>query len=103
MHGQPVVAPVLQERLARVQAHPNADSRPSRPILLSQGALGIDRGPDGVRGTLEGEEECVPLSIDLDAVMPFDGLTHQAAMQAQDRSVLAPEAAVATPSTPRHQ
>jgi hypothetical protein len=59
--------------------------------LLSQGALGIDRGPDGVRGTLEGEEECVPLSIDLGAVMPFDGLTHQAAMQAQDRSVLLPK------------
>ena len=48
-------------------------------------------GPDGVRGTLEGEEECVPLSVDLDAVMPFDGLAHQAAMQAQDRPVLLPK------------
>lgn len=80
MDREPVITPVLQQRLACVQAHPNANGHSLRPVVLGQCTLRVDRRPHAVGGALEDEEERVSLRIDLHPTMPVDNLTHQTAV-----------------------
>ena len=65
MHVQTDVTLVALHRLPRVQADAHAHR------ALRQHALGVDRSRDGIRRTREGDEERVPLSVDLHALVPL--------------------------------
>ena len=55
--------------LAGVQSHAHADGFTSWPVRGRMCALCFDRSRNGVSRAREGEEECVSLGIDLDAVV----------------------------------
>jgi hypothetical protein len=65
------------ERLARVQAHADAD----RPRL--ERSLPVDSRGKRIRGLREGDEERVSLRVDLDATVPAEALTQRLSMLAK--------------------
>ena len=72
--GHAHVAAVLQQRLAGVQAHPDARLNPLGPVVLRERLLRGDRPRHGVGGGPENDEERVALRVDLDApVLREDG------------------------------
>ena len=88
------VALVGHERLAGVNAHPDAD----RPGL--ERPLRLDRGGDGVGGPRERDEERVALRVHLDAVVPCEGLADRPAGARRGdrrRPARAPEEDASTP------
>ena len=63
VHVEADVSLLGQPRLAGVQPHPHA----YRPV--GQRALAVRGGGDGVRRAGEGDEECVTLRVDFDALV----------------------------------
>jgi hypothetical protein len=71
------VALLGEERLARVQAHPDAD----RSGLERN--LSVDSRGKCIRGPREGDEERVSLRVDLDATVPAKTFTQRLSMVAK--------------------
>jgi hypothetical protein len=70
MHVNPEVVRVGNERLPRVNAHPDANRGIPGPAMRGELGLDVARRRDG-RGRLgKGEEEAVPLRVDLHSSMP---------------------------------
>ena len=65
VHVDPDVALLPDDRLSRVEAHPDAQVCPVGPLVRGERLLRRDRGRDGVAGALEAEEERVALRVDL--------------------------------------
>src|SRR5215470_8121708 len=65
MHVQANVALSRTLWFAGVQAHAHAHRHPIGPGMGAEGALGGYRSRDGIAGARKGDEEAVPLGIDL--------------------------------------
>ena len=63
------VALLVNRGLAGVQSHAHADDLPAWPVRGRMRTLCFYRRGHGVSRAREGEEECVSLGIDLDAVV----------------------------------
>ena len=62
------VAVLMPIRLARVEAHPDADGDATRPVMVRERMLGGDGAGDGVGGRLEDNEKAVTFGPHLLAV-----------------------------------
>ncbi len=85
------VALAADGRLAGVQPHPDEDGAALRPVVSGVGALHLHRGLDRVAGAREGEEERVPLRVDLDAAALGERVAHQPTVVGEDAVVAVTE------------
>ncbi len=81
VHVHPHVAGLGQQRLARVDPHPNSES------CLFERLLGRCRCRNRVGGSLERDEERVALSVHLDAPARLERRPHQAVMLGEQLGV----------------
>ena len=91
MHTNPHIAIDAAPRLTRVQPHPHPDLRPLRPRMREQVTLRIHRRRDRVLRRLEGDEERIPLVIDLSAVVRRERRTQNPVMLRQQLRVVRAE------------
>ena len=84
---QPEIALLADVRLAGVEPHAHAHRAPVRPLVVAEGALGVDRGRDCVARPREREEEGVALRVDLRAAARAEGLAHEPPVVGRDVSV----------------
>ena len=70
--------------LAGVQSHAHADGFTSWPVRCRMCTLCFDRSRHSVSRAREGEEECVSLGIDLDAVVLTKRATNDSSVRGQD-------------------
>ena len=62
---EPDVPLPSHSRLARMDAHADAELCAVGPSVLGERTLASDRGRDSILGSAEGDEEGVPLRVDL--------------------------------------
>ena len=79
-----VLAIDIEEPVAAVEAHPDAERDVVRPRLGGQAALGVDGRPDRIRGAPEDGDEGVTLGLFLVAVGGGDRGPDQLAMAGQE-------------------
>ena len=78
------VSLLVYRGLAGVQSHAHADGLPVGPVRGRMCALCFDRSRNGISRAREGEEECVSLGIDLDAVVATERATNDSSVRGQD-------------------
>ena len=78
------VSLLVYRGLAGVQSHAHADGLPAGPVRRRVCTLCFDRSCNGVSRAREGEEECVSLGIDLDAVVATERATNDSSVRGQD-------------------
>ncbi len=85
------VALLHDRRLARVQAHADADGGALGPFVRRVRTLRLDRGRDRVACAREREEERIALGIDLDPVRRHEGLADEPPMCREDVPIVTAE------------
>ncbi len=85
------VALLVNRGLAGVQSHAHADDLSAWPVRGRMRTLCFYRRGHGVSCAREGEEECVSLGIDLDAVVGTESATSDSSMRGQDVGILVAE------------
>ena len=76
---------------AGVQAHANADDCVDRPRHGAQLRLRVNSGFERRRGGAEGDEQRIPLRLEVDTAVPRDGGAQHVEMQIQQRRPPLPE------------
>jgi hypothetical protein len=91
MHTNPDIAIGAATRLAGVQPHPHPDLDARRPRLGEQVALRVDSRRNGVLRCLEGDEERIPLIVDLAPAVHGERRTQNPVMFREQLRVLGTE------------
>jgi hypothetical protein len=87
LHVQPDVAFGGALRLAGMQPDAYTEHHPLRPGMVGEGTLHGDGSRDRIRRAGKGDEEGIPLGIDLVAVPAFEGGAQQVAIVGQHVAV----------------
>ena len=80
MHAEPVVALGVERGLAGMNAHPNLDRRPLRPVVLGEGTLTGHRRGHRLPGCDERDEERIALRTDLEPAVLLECRPEQLVM-----------------------